>query len=143
MLSSPGPFRFHYFTGCCLMFRNDLVDENGIFHEAYFMYGEDAELGWRLTRQGKKMICAEEVFVEHEYGPSVDRSSLFYEYHMARAHLLLSWKTWTHPVEIPLLVLSKLIGLGGRAIARCCRYRTLCPLGSLFLAWLPLRIDKL
>ena len=142
LLSNPGRFRFHYFTGCCLLFRRQLIDDKGLFDEAFFMYGEDAELGWRLTRQGKYMLCAEEVFVEHEYGPSVDRASFFYEYHMARGHWLLSWKASTHPAEIPFLLISKLIGLGGRALARCCRYRTLGPLSSLLVAWLPLRIDK-
>jgi GT2 family glycosyltransferase len=137
LLSTPGHLRFHYFTGCCLLFRNELVDEKGLFDEAFFMYGEDAELAWRLTRQGKHMVCVEEVFVEHEYGPSVDRSSFFYEYHMARGHLLLSWKTWKHPAEIPLLLLLKLISLGGRAIARCCRYRTPAPIAALSLVWLP------
>jgi N-acetylglucosaminyl-diphospho-decaprenol L-rhamnosyltransferase len=137
LLSNPGRLRFHYFTGCCLLFRKDLVDDRGLFDEAFFMYGEDAELGWRLTHQGKHMVCAESIFVEHEYGPSVDRSSFFYEYHMAHGHLLLSWKTWKHPVEIPLLVLLKLIGLGGRAIARCYRCRTTAPIAALSLAWLP------
>jgi N-acetylglucosaminyl-diphospho-decaprenol L-rhamnosyltransferase len=139
LLSNPGRLRFHYFTGCCLLFRNQLVDDKGLFDEAFFMYGEDAELAWRLTRQGKHMVCAEEVFVEHEYGPSVDRSSFFYEYHMARGHLLLSWKTFTHPAEIPFLILSKLIGLGGRALARCCRHRTSSPFVAFCLAWLPTR----
>jgi N-acetylglucosaminyl-diphospho-decaprenol L-rhamnosyltransferase len=137
LLSTPGRLRFHYFTGCCLLFRNELVDEKGLFDEAFFMYGEDTELGWRLTRQGRHVVCAEEVFVEHEYGPSVDRSSFFYEYHMARGHLLLTWKTLAHPVEIPLLLLSKLLGLGSRALARSCRYRTSSPLAAFCLAWLP------
>ena len=39
--------------------------------------------------QGKKRCVPKNVYVEHEYGPSVDRSSFFYEYHMARGHLLL------------------------------------------------------
>ena len=142
LLSQPGRFRFHYFTGCCLLLPRHFVGEAGLFDEAFFMYGEDTELGWRLTRQGKKAMCAENAYVEHEYGPSVDRSSFFYEYHMARGHLLLSWKTWMHPVEIPLLLLTKLVGLGARATARSCRYRTLTPIFSLFVAWLPLRVDK-
>lgn len=135
--SDPGRFRYHYFTGCCLLFRNELVDDTGLFDEAFFMYGEDAELSWRLSREGKVMVCVEEVFVEHEYGPSVDRLSFFYEYNMARGHLLLSWKTWKHPAEIPLLLLFKLIGLVGRAAARCCRYRTILPIAALSIAWFP------
>jgi N-acetylglucosaminyl-diphospho-decaprenol L-rhamnosyltransferase len=142
LLSSPGRFCFHYFTGCCLLFKRQLAEEHGLFNESFFMYGEDAELGWRLTRLGKKTICALDAFVTHEYGPSVDRASFFYEYHMARGHLLLSCKTWMHPLEIPFLLLFKVIGLAGRAAARCYRYRTLTPICSLLVAWLPLRVDK-
>jgi hypothetical protein len=142
LLSEPGRFRFLYFTGCCLLLPRNLVDKTALFDEAFFMYGEDAELGWRLTRQKKKMICAADVFVEHEYGPSVDRSSFFYEYHIVRGHLLLSWRIWSHPVEIPIFLITKAISLTFRAVLRCCRYRTLVPLGALFVAWLPLRIHK-
>jgi GT2 family glycosyltransferase len=137
LLSKPGRFRFHYFTGCCLFFRKELVNDKELFDEAFFMYGEDAELGWRLAREGKHTACAEDVYVKHEYGPSLDRSSFFYEYHMARAHLLLSLKTWKHVSELPLLLLSKMAGLIARAIARCCRYHTPSPLAALSVAWLP------
>jgi GT2 family glycosyltransferase len=137
LLSSPGCFCFHYFTGCCLLLRQELIADNGLFDESFFMYGEDVELGWRLSRQEKHIACAEKVFVQHEYGPSVDRSSFFYEYHMARGHLLLSWKTWKHPAEIPLLIVLKLISLVGRAIARSYRNRTPSPIAALFMACLP------
>jgi GT2 family glycosyltransferase len=139
LLANPGRVRFHYFTGCCLLFGKQLINGKGLFDEAFFMYGEDAELAWRLTRQGKHMVCAEAVLVEHDYGPSVDRSSFFYEYHMARAHLLLSCKTWKHPAEIPFLLVLKVVGLGVRAIFRSCRYCTPSPLAALSLAWLPTR----
>ncbi len=142
LLSQPGKCRFHYFTGCCLLFRKGLVDSTGIFDESFFMYGEDVELGWRLTRQGKKMVCAEGVYVEHEYGPSVDRTSFFYEYHMMRGHLLLSWKTRKHPIEIPLLLLIKLLGLSGRSIIRSCRHLTWHSLAALCLCCLPLRVRE-
>jgi N-acetylglucosaminyl-diphospho-decaprenol L-rhamnosyltransferase len=139
LLSRPGRFRFHYFTGCCLLLPRHLVGETGLFDEAFFMYGEDTELGWRLNRQGKKMICVTDVFVEHEYGPSVDRSSFFYEYHMVRGHLLLSLKTGIHPVEIPILLAAKYTALSGRAIIRCLRYRAFIPLVAFLVAWFPLQ----
>ncbi|MGZ8442750.1 MAG: glycosyltransferase [Candidatus Binatia bacterium] len=142
LYSRPGRFRFHYFTGCCLLVPSRLVRQSPLFDEAFFMYGEDAELAWRLTRQRKKVVCATDAYVNHDYGPSVARSSFFYEYHMARGHLLLSLKTWQHPAEIPLLVLTKIVGLGGRAIVRCFRYRSLTPPFSLLVAWLPLRVNK-
>ena len=140
LLSRPGRFRFHYFTGCCLLLPRHLVGETGLFDEAFFMYGEDTELGWRLNRQGKKMICVTDVFVEHEYGPSVDRSSFFYEYHMVRGHLLLSLKTAIHPAEIPFLLAVKYTALSGRAIIRCLRYRAFIPLVAFLVAWFPLQL---
>jgi GT2 family glycosyltransferase len=120
------------------MFSKQLVSDRSLFDEAFFMYGEDVELAWRLTRQGKAMICAKGAYVEHEYGPSVDRASFFYEYHMARGHLLLSLRTRIHPAEIPLLVITKSLSLGCRALIRSFRHRSLIPLAAYFLAWLPL-----
>ena len=140
LLSRPGRFRFHYFTGCCLLLPRHLVGETGLFDEAFFMYGEDTELGWRLNRQGKKMICVTDVFVEHEYGPSVDRSSFFYEYHMARGHLLLSIRTRKHQAEIPFMIMTKYAALACRAILRCFRYRSFVPLTASLLAGFPLSI---
>jgi len=138
LLSRPGRGRFHYFTGCCLLLRKDLVTDSGIFDESFFMYGEDAELGWRITRQGKKMACAEDVFVRHDLGPSADRTGLFYEYHMTRGHLLLSLRTWSHPAEIPLVVIAKSVSLACRAVIRCFRHRSLVPSAAYFLAWFAL-----
>jgi GT2 family glycosyltransferase len=143
LLSRPGKFCFHYFTGCCLLFPRHLISEAGLFDEAFFMYGEDTELGWRLNRQGKKMICVTDVFVEHEYGPSVDRSSFFYEYHMARGHLLLSLKTSLHPIELPFLTVLKYVTLFCRAGTRSLRHRTLMPFAGLLMALLPSQLAEL
>jgi GT2 family glycosyltransferase len=134
LLSRPGRGRFHYFTGCCLLFRKELVTESGVFDESFFMYGEDVELGWRISRQGKKMACASDVFARHDLGPSVDRASFFYEYHMVRSHLLLSLKTYIHPAEIPFLILTKYLALALRGIVRSLRYRTWVPLSGFCLA---------
>jgi GT2 family glycosyltransferase len=143
LLSRPGKLRFHYFTGCCLLVRKESTSEWGLFDEAFFMYGEDAELGWRLTRQGRKMICATNIFVRHELGPSAERTSLFYEYHMVRSHLLLGLRTWLHPAEIPLILSAKFIALACRAVLRFVRGRNLAPLAGFLLAWIPSRTGGL
>jgi GT2 family glycosyltransferase len=142
LLSRPGRCRFHYFTGCCLLFRKDLVTASGIFDESFFMYGEDTEFGWRIHRQGKKMVCATDVFVQHDLGPSVERTSFFYEYHMARGHLLLSLMTYVHPAEIPLLILVKYFALACRAVVRSLRYRSAFSMIALLLGWFPVRIKE-
>jgi GT2 family glycosyltransferase len=134
LLSRPGRFRLHYLVGCCLLFRYDLIRDGRLFDDAFFMYGEDAELGWRLKRQGRQLICVANVSVEHEFGPSVDRTSFFYEYQMARSHLLLSLKTWIHPAEIPLLLIAKSISLACRAAIRSFRHGSFVPVAAYFRA---------
>jgi hypothetical protein len=94
-------------------------------------------------REGKKTRCAEDVYVEHEYGPSVDRSSFFYEYHMARGHFLVSFKTYVHPVEIPFLILTKLTAMALRSLARTLRHRTFAPLKALCCVWFRLKTVEL
>jgi len=136
LLSRPGLGRFHYFTGCCLLFPKDLVTDSGIFDESFFMYGEDVDLGWRLTSQGKKMVCAIDALVQHDLGPSVNRRSLFYEYHMARGHLLLGFKTWFYAVEIPFLLATKTLALACRAMVRSTRFKSLAPVLGLSISWM-------
>jgi len=143
LCSRPGPLRFHYFTGCCLLLPRHFVTEGQLFDEAFFMYGEDAELGFRLAHDGHKTIYADSVLVEHEYGPSVERSSFFYEYHMNRCHLLLSLKTWRHRAEIPLLLATKYLALWFRAAARSLRHRSLTPLLALSMASLPISASRI
>jgi N-acetylglucosaminyl-diphospho-decaprenol L-rhamnosyltransferase len=140
LLSRPGLGRFHYFTGCCLLLRKDLLTASGIFDESFFMYGEDVELAWRLTRQGRRMVCAKNAFVEHNLGPSANRTGLFYEYHMVRGHLLLSMRTRKHPSEVPFMVMTKYAALACRAILRCFRHHSFVPLKASLLAGFPLRL---
>jgi N-acetylglucosaminyl-diphospho-decaprenol L-rhamnosyltransferase len=139
LLSRPGRFRFHYFTGCCLLFPRHLVSEAGLFDEDFFMYGEDTELGWRLMRERKNTLCAQDVYVEHEYGSSVDRSSFFYEYHMERGHFLVCLKTYVHPMEIPFLVIIKSAAMATRSISRALRHQTFAPLRALCCGWFRLK----
>ena len=139
LLSSPRNLSFYYLPGCCLFFHRELVGEKGLFDEAFFMYGEDAELGWRLAREGHRMVCAPDVLVRHEAGASSHKGGLFYEYHMVRGHILLALRTWRHPAEIPLIVSAKLLALLFRALIRCLRYRSLVPITAFFLACFPLK----
>lgn len=126
---------FPYLSGCCLLVRREMLEKGRLFDEDFFMYGEDTLLGWRLARSGKYPLCIPDVFVRHDGAVSSRRGQLFYEYHMARAHVLLAVKTWRHPLEIPLLLISKCIGLCLRALWRTLRFRNFAPLKGFFMAW--------
>lgn len=129
------PGSFPYLSGCCLLISREMLEEGRLFDEDFFMYGEDTLLGWRLASAGKKPLRLGDAFVRHDGAGSSRRGQLFYEYHMARAHVLLAMKTWRTPLEIPLLLASKCLGLCLRALWRSLRFGNVIPLKAFFLAW--------
>lgn len=136
----PLPGSFPYLSGCCLLVRREMLEEGRLFDEDFFMYGEDTLLGWRLACAGKKPLRLGDAFVRHDGVGSSRHGQLFYEYHMARAHVLLAMKTRRHPLEIPLLLASKCVGLSLRALWRSLRFGNTIPLKAFFMAWLALDI---
>jgi GT2 family glycosyltransferase len=134
------PASFSYLSGCCLLVRRTVAMPCGLFDEDFFMYGEDTLLGWRLIRSGKKAQQINGAVVHHIGIGSSQQCKLFYEYHTARAHVLLALKTRRHPFEIPFLVAGKMLGLSMRALVRSLRYKSGVPLLAFLLAWIPLDI---
>jgi N-acetylglucosaminyl-diphospho-decaprenol L-rhamnosyltransferase len=131
---------FPYLPGCCLLFGKGLVESESLFDEAFFMYGEDALLSWRLKRKGLKIFCAEDVRVLHDGGKSSARGGFFYEYHLARCHMLMACKARRHFLEPPLFILGRVLFLTARAMLRAVRYSTLAPVLALCACWLPLKV---
>lgn len=136
----PLPGSFPYLSGCCLLVRREMLEGGKLFDEDFFMYGEDTLLGWRLARAGEVLRRVNDAVVCHTSGGSSRQGQLFYEYHTARAHVLLSLKTWHSPLEIPLLLVSKSIGLAFRALRRSARCGNGVPLLAFILAWFPMKI---
>jgi hypothetical protein len=57
-------------SGACIMADGDLVRKLGGFSEDYFMYGEDLELCWKLTRENRKLWYVAEERIYHFAGSS-------------------------------------------------------------------------
>lgn len=131
----PLPGSFPYLSGCCLLVSRELLEKGKLFDEDFFMYGEDTLLGWRLARAGKKLLRLDDAFVRHDGAGSSRRGQMFYEYHVARAHVLLATKTWCYPLEIPVLLACKCVGLGLRALWRSLHYGNIASLKAFFMAW--------
>ena len=118
---------FPYLTGCCLLVDQRIIG-NGLFDENFFMYGEDVELCWRLRQSSWDTACVSEAMAIHEGTGSSHHGGFFYEYHVARGHLLLAKKLARHQWEIPFLYSGKLLMLTVRAILRSIRFRSLVPI---------------
>ena len=124
----PLPGSFPYVTGCALLIsmRNislPLLDED------FFMYGEDAFLGWRIG--AKRMVYVPDVLVRHDGSASSKSGSLFYETCLVSGHWLLAQKLSLNPADKVLLYMGRCLFLPLRALVRSVRLRSLIPLRAL------------
>jgi len=124
---------FPFLSGACLLVPMSLAI-NGLFDPDFFMYGEDIELCWRMNQLSVSLRVADATY-EHIGSASSQNGSLFYEYHLARCHLLLAKKLARNRLEWWLFLFGRAISLPLRATLRSLRYKSLTPWRGLILAW--------
>ena len=129
--SSAGALR--YPSGCCLLIRADQVRPD-LFDKDFFFYGEDVMLGFDLARRGVSVAECKEATVIHAGSASAKNGSMFYEYHMVRAHWLLARKLARNGFERNLFVAARCVTMPLRACVRSVRGRSLTPWRGLFAA---------
>lgn len=132
---SPFPGAFRYLTGCCLLVDAELVSDAALFDEDFFMYGEDILLSAKAAALGRGTECVENVTVLHEGSGSARNGSFFYEYQVARGHVLLAKKLARSRRQRLLMTLGRVMYLGARALVRAARCRTASPIRAYFRAW--------
>ena len=123
---------FPYLSGACLLVPWSLA-KDGLFDPEFFMYGEDVELSWRMTQTGVPLVVAD-VICDHVGSVSARMGSLFYEYHVARGHLVLARKLAKNQLVWWLFLCGRAISLPLRATLRCFRHNSLIPWHGLLLA---------
>lgn len=135
----PASGAFPYASGSCF-----LIDAARapvpLFDETFFMYGEDCELSWRLSKQQGAWVHLSQMLARHEGSASSGLGSPFYETHMVAAHLLLARKLADGKAEAWLFLFARVPILLGRALKRSLLYRSLVPLQALWrgarLSWI-------
>jgi GT2 family glycosyltransferase len=132
-VTGPGLKGHALLGGACLMLHASLCHAP-LFDEAFFFYGDDIELGHRMGALGVPLLDVREGTVIHEGSASSTNGSLFYEYHMARAHLLLVSKLGYRGLARATLLATRGVTLTARASVRSLRYRSLRPFRGLLMA---------
>ena len=99
-------------TGAFMLLRRDVLDAAGLFDTAFFMYGEDIDLCWRIRKAGYFNYYLPDVRITHFKGKSAlqdEESSLRHFYGamniFASKHLRTGW-------HLPVRVAVKLIESG-------------------------------
>ena len=120
-------------SGCCVLIRAD-QRRMDFFDRDFFFYGEDIMLGFDLAQRGLGVAECSAATVVHAGSASARNGSLFYEYHMARAHWLLARKLARNRVEFAAFIAMRCLTLSLRASLRSARGRSLLPWRGLLLA---------
>lgn len=133
ILRSPKPGTVAHPSGCCLLIHGAQVRPD-LFDADFFFYGEDVMLGFDLARRGVNVVECMDATAIHAGSGSAKNGSMFYEYHMVRAHWLLARKLAQNGFEQALFVAVRCLTLPMRAFVRSARSGSLTPWRGLFAA---------
>jgi O-antigen biosynthesis protein len=93
-------------VGCFMMMPKTLIDKIGAFDEDYFMYGEDIDLSYKITKAGFKNYYLATTSVIHYKGESTKKGSLNYVKMFYNAMIIFAQKhlsTAKQSTYIPLI----------------------------------------
>lgn len=79
-------------SGAFMFIRKSVLDETGLLDEDFFMYGEDIDLSYRITKAGYKNYYFPETSIIHYKGESTKRASVNYVLVFYRAMIIFSNK---------------------------------------------------
>lgn len=79
-------------SGAFMLMRSDALDKVGLLDEAFFMYGEDIDLSYRIIKGGYKNYYFPETRIIHYKGESTKKSSVNYVFVFYRAMIIFAQK---------------------------------------------------
>jgi len=79
-------------SGAFMMLRKTVIDQIGTLDENFFMYGEDIDLSYRITKAGYKNLYLADTSIIHYKGESTKKSSINYVYVFYRAMAIFAKK---------------------------------------------------
>ena len=79
-------------SGAFMLMRKTALDEVGLLDEAFFMYGEDIDLSWRIVQGGYKNYYFPATSIIHYKGESTKKGSLNYVFVFYQAMVIFARK---------------------------------------------------
>ncbi|MCA1763521.1 MAG: glycosyltransferase family 2 protein [Flavobacteriales bacterium] len=79
-------------SGAYMLMRKEALDKVGLLDEAFFMYGEDIDLSYRITKGGYKNYYYPGTRIIHYKGESTKKSSINYVFVFYRAMVIFAEK---------------------------------------------------
>lgn len=82
-------------SGAFMLLRKSVLDKTGLLDEEFFMYGEDIDLSYRITRAGYRNYYYHGTRIIHYKGESTKKSSLNYVFVFYNAMIVFANKHFT------------------------------------------------
>ncbi len=82
-------------AGCFMFMRRAALDRSGLLDEAFFMYGEDIDLSYRIAQTGYKNYYFPDTQIIHYKGESTKKGSLNYVKTFYQAMIIFTKKHFT------------------------------------------------
>jgi GT2 family glycosyltransferase len=79
-------------SGSAAFYRREMLEEIGLFDEAFFLYCEDTDLGLRARWAAWECLYVPNAMVEHRYSHSAGQASALKAYYVERNRLFLAVK---------------------------------------------------
>ncbi|MCB0396060.1 MAG: glycosyltransferase [Flavobacteriales bacterium] len=83
-------------AGAFMLLRKEALDKTGLLDETFFMYGEDIDLSYRLTKAGYKNYYYPHTRIIHYKGESTKKSSVNYVLVFYKAMVIFARKHFSH-----------------------------------------------
>jgi GT2 family glycosyltransferase len=104
-----------FVTGCCMLFRREVLKKVGLFDEKYFLYFEDADLNERIKKAGYVMQYIPTAVLYHANASSTGGAgSNLQDYFMTRNQMLFGMKYAPLRAKIALIRQSAKLLRSGR-----------------------------
>jgi GT2 family glycosyltransferase len=94
-LSAQETHEIDVLAGCFMFMRRTALDQSGLLDEAFFMYGEDIDLSYRLAQTGFKNYYFPKTSIIHYKGESTKKGSLNYVRTFYQAMIIFARKHFT------------------------------------------------
>lgn len=83
-------------SGAFMMIRKATLEKTGLLDEDYFMYGEDIDLSYRITKAGYKNYYFPNTTIIHYKGESTKKTSVNYVFVFYRAMIIFAQKHYSN-----------------------------------------------
>lgn len=127
-------------SGAFMLMRKKVLDEIGLLDEAFFMYGEDIDLSYRIVKAGYKNYYFPDTRIIHYKGESTKKSSINYVFVFYRAMVIFAEKHFSkkNASLFSFLINTAIYFRAGLAIVQRFIKRSILPLfdGALILTGL-------